>query len=582
MKLVILIICLVFIKIIRGSDDYDFGVVNLGAKCLNYIGDPIDQPLCENIFSKNIEKIYSSDDDTQNSQISSQQTIVKSFQALTFLQSQCNDLLFAQFGICSIYLSPCIQTTPMITPLKNISLPQRLCKSVCERMVSNCSRLSEKIDCSISFIFPKIGTFYNLSDYGYNDNDGLYEVPCFDPTTIYNNISSNRNFIEICPTPLLLKNSSDSKYYSKRGYTYISPTNCVLPCPVPNYPKEKWDQILTMSKILSSISFACSVYNLISFGILKKGKSKYTICIASFSGSIALVNLGDIIKIGVGYDSVLCPEPGRSATQTEDPICGLTAALFHIGICNCVLWSTTMCIYLYGAIKQIKTFRLRWFIIFNTSFSLISLLIAAASSKFEAGTGSIECWIRDRWYVICLFWIPCSIALLIGTICIIAVIIEIYKISKNVKLSESEAILRQIKPLISVILISGSFTYLLIIFFDIERNFGGYRSAVSDYVLCLLNSSDGGEECHTKGPSFNPYFMFYFFMRFFGILFFLIYGTSKNARDCWKELFIKIKNTISDTSSTLNSNSGGSGINQKQQQQQQQQQQQNEIKLEKL
>ncbi|KAN0039243.1 hypothetical protein ACTA71_001437 [Dictyostelium dimigraforme] len=554
---------------------YGGGLVDPNGQCINYIGDSVDQPLCKKKLSNNGEYIYTTKSNDSNSQIISQKTIEKSFEALTFIQSQCKDLLFAEYGICNIYLSPCIKTTSNITPLKNISLPQRLCNSACQRMVSNCPRLGEKLDCSLSFLFPEIGTFYNLSDYGYKANGGLYEVPCFDPTGNYNNASDHSEFIEICPTPLLLRNSSDPKY-SRRGYTYLPPTNCVLPCPVPNYTKDKWDQIKTMSKVLSTVSFACSIYNIISFGILKKIKTKYTICITALSGSIALVNLGDIIKFGVGYDKVLCPEPGRFATQVDDPICGLTAALFHVGICNCVLWSTTMSIYLYSAIKDFKVIRFRWFIIINTSFSITSLVIAAAASKFEAGTGSIECWIRDRWYVIMLFWVPCSIALLIGTICIGAVIVEIYKISKNIKLSESETIMRQIKPFISVFVVSGSFIYLFIIFFDIERNFGGYRSAVTDYVLCLLNSTDGGIECHTKGPSYNPYFMFYFFMRFFGILFFLIYGTSKNARDCWTELFITIKSSLSETSSTLNSNNSGGGS------QQQQPLQRNEIKLEKL
>ncbi|KAM9996048.1 hypothetical protein ACTFIY_002220 [Dictyostelium cf. discoideum] len=584
MKSIIFItLFILFFKKLNGlPNGYGVGLVDPNGQCMNYIGDSINQPLCKNKLSNNGEFIYSTNENSLNSQTVSQQTIAKSFESLTFIQGQCQDLIFAEYGICNIYLSPCIKTTPTITPLKNISLPQRLCNSACQRMVTNCPRLGEKIDCSISFLFPEIGTIYNLSDYGYKTNGGLYEVPCFNPTADYDNLSSLNEFIEICPAPLLLKNSSDPKY-SKRGYTYLPPTNCVLPCPVPNYTKEKWKQIENLSKILSTISFVCSIYNILSFGILKKKKTKYTICISALSASVALINLGDIIKIGVGYEKVLCPEPGRFATQVDDPICGLTAALFHVGICSTVLWTTTMAIYLNAAIKNIKLFKFLYFIIFNTGFSLTSLIIAASASKFEAGTGSIECWIRDRWYSICLFWLPCGICLLIGTICITSVIIEIYKVSKNIKLSESETIMRQTKPIISVILVSGSFTYLFIIFFDIERNFGGYRSAVTDYVLCLLNSTDNGIECHTSGPSYNPYFMFYFFMRFFGILFFLIYGTSKNARDSWYELFIKIKASLSETSSTISNNSGGGGSSsQQQQKQKKQQQQQNEIKLEKI
>ncbi|KAK5578777.1 hypothetical protein RB653_008450 [Dictyostelium firmibasis] len=550
MKILVFIIILFLFNYINGFNlptGYGIGFVDPNAKCLNYIGDSNDQPLCNNRFQNKGDKIYT----TINSQIESQLNIIKSFQSITFLQDQCKDLLFAQFGICDIYLAPCIETLPMITPLKNISLPQRFCKSACVRMVSNCPRLAIEMDCSNPLLFPEIGTFYDLSPYGFTQNNGTYAVPCSDPTNFFNQVASNSSFIEICPSPLLLKNSSDPRYESKRGYTYLPPSNCVLNCPVPNYSKQKWDQLLTMSKILSTISFILSLYNVLTFGIINKKISDPHKCTCFFSGSIALVNLCDIITFGIGYEELLCPEPGRSAKQQYDPVCGLTGALFHLGITYCVLWSMTMGLVLYTSVKRQKWFKFNHFLIGNTTFTMISVIIAAATSKFEAGLGSIECWIRDRWYAICLFWIPCGIALLIGSLCIISVIHEIYKTSKKSISNRNDLLSRELKPLLIVFFISGSFLYLFIFFFDIERNFGGYRSDVEDYVLCLLNGDN--QECFTTGPSYVPYFLFYLVIRWFGIIFFIFYGTSNVARKIWNQTFILKKFYSSLKTSPLSS-----------------------------
>ncbi|KAN0024714.1 hypothetical protein ACTFIV_009123 [Dictyostelium citrinum] len=551
MKILILIFLFYIIKYINGFEikGFGFGIVIPDAECSSYIGDSINQTLCNNKLQNNGDRIYT----TTNSQIDSQANIKKSFEAITFLQDQCKDLLFAQFGICDIYLAPCIETTTAITPLKSISLPKRICKSVCERMVSNCPRLQEQMDCTDSLLFPEYGTIYNLTAYGYTIDNGSFAVPCSDPTDFYNKVSSNSSFIEICPSPLLLRNSSDPKYESNKGYTYLPPSNCVLPCPVPNYSSQKWDQLLTMSKILSTISFILSLYNVLTFGIMNKKVSDPHKCTCFFSGSIALVNLCDIITYSIGYEEFLCPEPGRSAKQQLDPVCGLTGALFHLGITYTVLWSMTMGLVLYCSVKRQKWFNFYHFLIGNTTFTIISVIIAAATSKFEAGLGSVECWIRDRWYAICLFWIPCGIALLIGSFCIIAVIHEIYKTSKSSISNRNDLLKRELKPLLIVIFISGSFLYLFIFFFDIERKFGGYRSAVEDYVLCLLYG--GEEECFTTGPSYVPYFLFYLVIRWFGIMFFVFYGTSNIARKIWfqSKIWKSISSSISPKSTPKSS-----------------------------
>ncbi|KAM9960324.1 hypothetical protein ACTFIW_009453 [Dictyostelium discoideum] len=508
-------------------DGYGAGLVDPTATCSNYIGDSIDQPLC-NEKLPNYKNIYTSKNITI--QYINQKIVEKTFISLTFLQSKCFDLNFAEFGICDIYFPPCFQTPTTITPIKSVSLPQRLCKSACERMVSNCSSLGASLNCSDPLKFPRIATLYNLTDYGFTANGGFFPVPCSDPLATFENKSTTSELIEICPSPLLLFNSSDPKYSADRGYTYLTPTNCVLPCVAPIYTEKKWHQMYNMSKILSTISFVCSIYNVLTFGILNHRRSKYNYCITFFSASVIIITMMDIVTYGIGYEKLLCPEPGRFAVQS-DVSCGATGALFHIGITNGVFWWTTMSICLFAVVKRIKLFDFRYFIIFNTTASLISVIIPLAGNAFMAGTGSLACWIRKTWYVNSVFWIPCGIALTIGSVCIILVIYEIYKITKNVTTKDNRMILLQIKPFLCVTLVGGSFYYLFIFNFDNESHSKEYKEKVVDYVMCLL--SDTGKECLLAGPNYVAYFVFYFFIRLFGITFFCIYGTSQNARDIW-------------------------------------------------
>ncbi|KAN0018436.1 hypothetical protein ACTFIU_011052 [Dictyostelium citrinum] len=542
------------------NDEYGFGLVDDSFKCLSYIGDSNSQRLCYNKLINN-QLIYSTINKTN--QIQSLKTVEQSFKQLTFLQGKCLNLNFAQYGICDIYFPSCVETN-----IGGISLPKRLCKSVCNKIVNDCPSLGVSFDCSDPNKFPSIGTLYNLTKYGYMENNGIYEVECSDPTNYYENNSANDQFIEICPSPLVLRNQSDSRYKEDKGYTYLSPTNCVLSCPQPFFKHNKWIQMYRMSKVLSTISFVCSIYNIITFGLLSKIKSKYNLCITFFSVSTVLMSLMDIVTYGIGYEELLCPEPGRYAIQS-DAACGVTGAFFHIGITTGVLWWTTMSICLYSEVKRFKMISFRYIIIFNSIISLILLIIPLSGQAFMSGTGSLGCWIRKTWYVNGAFWIPCGISLFVGAICIVLVIYEIFKISRNLS-KDNKTLMFQIRPFLCVLLVGGSFLYLFIFYFNNERNLDKYKAAIPSYVQCLLSSTSGGEDCLTDGPGFGAYFTFYFFTRLFGITFFCIYGTSKIARDIWFEsaynhpffhpYFVKCLSLfgISKHFSSNSSNGGGS------------------------
>ncbi|KAM9980649.1 hypothetical protein ACTFIY_002960 [Dictyostelium cf. discoideum] len=529
-KIIIFIIIIYILKILKSeilNDEFGYGSVDENFKCLSYIGDSNNQLLCN---SKLINKqlIYSTINKTN--QIQSLKIVEKSFKQLTFLQGKCINLNFAQFGICDINFPSCVETS------FGISLPKRLCKSVCKQIVNDCPSLGVSLNCSDSNKFPTIGTLYNLTKYGYTENNGFYQVECSNPTNYYHNEinSLNNQFIEICPNTLVLRNHSDSKYKEDKGYTYLSPTNCVLGCPQPFFKNNKWVEMYKMSKVLSTFSFVCSIYNIITFGFLSKIKSKYNLCITFFSVSTVLMSLMDIVTYGIGYEELLCPEPGRYAIQS-DVACGVTGALFHIGITTGVLWWTTMSICLYSEVKRFKMISFRYIIIFNSVVSLILLIIPLSGQAFMSGNGALGCWIRKTWYANGTFWIPCGISLFIGAICIVLVIYEIFKISRNLS-KDNKPLMFQIRPFLCVLLVGGSFLYLFIFYFNNERNLDKYKAAIPSYVQCLLSSdNDNGEDCLTDGPGFGAYFTFYFFTRLFGITSFSIYGTSKIARDIWFE-----------------------------------------------
>jgi len=502
--------------------------VNPSGVCSPYIGDLAGQPLCN---SKLVDSgnIYSNPSDTQEA---SRATIQSFLTQLGTLPSCAPVFGNAIKAVCERFLGRCVTTPSNITPTP-VALESKLCKSVCVNITTTCGITnSAAFNCSDERVYPSVATYYDLTPFG---GPASYEVPCTDPTISSGSTSSSEENTPapiFCPYPLIPKNQSDPQFAPSKGYTYLGALNCVLPCPAPFYDDSQWNKFYTMSKIISTISFCCCIYNVITFGLLNTRPNKYTYCIVAFCSSVFLMNLMDIVTYGIGYKKVLCPEEGRFAVQ-GDASCGVTGSFFHLAVCNGVLWWTTMSICLLSVIKRIKIIKFRYFIIFNTSFSLLLLIIPLGMGRVESGLGTIGCWVRGT-VIHYVFWLPLGIALLIGAGCIVVVIYEIYRISKNVSTDRSFITL-QIKPFLCVFFIGGSFLYLIAFNYYHETHKYIIEDSMKEYVMCLLSPGNDRNSfgCKPKGPPFAAYFTFYFFTRLFGVLFFLIYGASSNSKEIW-------------------------------------------------
>eukprot|EP01133_Synstelium_polycarpum_P004040 gene4040-4680_t len=408
-----------------------------------------------------------------------------------------------------MYSARCVAPEGLNT---TIVLSSKLCKHVCLNVTRSCPVAAAIANCNDPTLFPEYQTFYDLSPYG---GPSLYAVNCTDPDDITTN--SNRTSPDYCPHPLVYKDKSDPMNTKSRG---------------------QWDQLFTMSSVMSALSLFGTTFMLLTFGLVAQEYNKFTVSLLFFSGTIWLMSIIDVIYTGVGHINVFCPEPGRYASQT-DLMCGITGSIFHIGVVGSLLWWTTMAAQLWTSIRRLdpKILQPKFIIPINTSIQLILLIIPLSGHRIMAGTGAVTCWVSGKWYQNGSFWLPLGVCIGLGAIFIGLVIYEIYKIVSSVH-HDLRFIKMQIRPFLCVVLIFGSFCYVFGTHFYFEENDQSYYDAAIVYLQCVIDRKDGDAECTVKGPPLLRFAFFHFFIRLFGVTVFILYGLTNKSKQIWRKSWL--------------------------------------------
>ncbi|KYQ88404.1 G-protein-coupled receptor family protein [Tieghemostelium lacteum] len=508
-----------------------FSVESQKGICKPYIGDPQETLLCNNRLI-NQNSIYT----TSNTSQFLAQEVIRSLLFQVSTNDNCN-IEPIRVGICQLNLPNCINATYGIT----VSLPSLICKSECEMMMAICPLFVGKIDCNNSTLFPVGSTYYNLTQIG---GPAQYEVKCSKPSEIPGS-SYNQ---QLCPQPLLVKNKTDPEFYASEGYNYVADSSCVLTCPINFFTEKQWDQLYKMSTVVSSFSFIGTLFTAITYGILNRKHNMHTVCVTLFAFSVWLMNFMDLITAGYGYRELLCPKPGKLAVQS-DMNCAVTGTLFHFGVSSCVLWWTSISIHLLCKIKRWKPsfLQIRYFLMVNLTIGIVIIIAPLARKNIRAANGVLGCWIVDEQNG--YFYIPFLIFISVGVFCILWVMKEIYIIVSTVH-NDKRFIKLQLKPIIFVLLVFGSYFYIFCAHFYLDSKKQEYLDSTAAYVLCISQpflTDETRALCgKPQGPGYGVIFAFYFIIRFFGIFLFLFYGLTKKSAEIWLGSII-LKSKITQT-----------------------------------
>lgn len=170
---------------------------------------------------------------------------------------------------------------------------------------------------------------------------------------------------------------------------------------------------------------------------------------------------------------------------------------------------------------------------------VITIVLSCIPFGFEGYRymiSGVMCWVRGDSVQNGTFWAPLGIAISLGTIFIVLVVWEIYKILKAN--GRSGFLELQMKPILMILLMYCSFVYLFIFEFYMDKKIDEYYASVDEFFACINNRESSSEECLLPGPNAATMGTYIYFLRIIGIYCFLIYGFSKKAINIWKESII--------------------------------------------
>ncbi|EGC34513.1 hypothetical protein DICPUDRAFT_153271 [Dictyostelium purpureum] len=527
MKLFLFIV-LTFISSISCQNIYS---IDPKAKCEKYQGDT-DIIKCADYLTNN-GSVYIPGSTTQD------QIMVELKMYFKLLGSYGGDAcqtVHTSQSLCSMMLPEC-QEFQNIDTKEIVAIPKRVCRGTCTDVTGicgvsslyNCSQLEED---PMQPKYPITNTIYNLTDFGQSFD---YTIQCFDPPQ--NNQST---VVKSCPNPLVYRYTKTQDADAELGYVYVSNQSyCTIRCPAPIMSDSDWNSLLRESDALAFISLVCSIYLVITYLIVNNKKNKYDYFFGFFTGSILLMSVAGTMGLfsGGGAKAIICPEENRRAMGT-DKACSASGFLFQFSIANAVLWWCIQSFELWYQIHFVnkKLEILKIYIPVVLVLSLAFSVPILGLGRYRAGLGNFLCWIDSGTYQNVFFWGPFAFMLTLGTVFIILVVYEIYKIMKSN--SKKDIWKLQIKPLLNMILVYLTFIYLFGYNFWIHQNADWFYGSIVDFYTCLLNTD--GSNCFIQGPPPSSLKMFAFCLRIYGVYAIILYGY--NARVCkiWRESFIGV------------------------------------------
>ncbi|EFA83789.1 Arf GTPase activating protein [Heterostelium album PN500] len=538
-------------NIVFAQDQYP---VDQKARCEPYVGDPPSKKLCDGKIV-NPKSIYVAGDQTQ-------EDLQKSVEFLfgflsTSGSDECKQSVNTTVGICAMYLRECEYVT--LSTNQKIAVPVRPCKHSCTEMFNFCQITPNPLlNCDlqenppVGKIFVEQYSSYNLSSVDKSASSN-FTVQCEDVSqavAFLNLTNSNQteNFSN-CLAPLVPYNTSDRAFAEANGVQYTSNVSiCAVTCPAPIFTRETWKRIYAMNDTLTYLSFASSIFLVITYGFLNPKKSRYDRINLCFIAAVCMICVSGLIVSFNGTEKTLCPTSYRFSVFTDAP-CTASAFILHIFAIYAVLYWAIMAFEIWWGIKKVGGFRkdLFWYYAAGTSvIAWIFPLIAIGKKQYHSGLANVFCWIDSGKYQVALFWVPLGVILLVGATFMFLLMHEIYKIvsassgskGKNAKI---EILKVEAKPIIGVILYFSLFLYLFIYTRYVQDNYKRFIAGIPEWFNCVVQAQGGKGDpysCIVKGPNPAGVGYFIFCVRVFALVCFLLNGISSRSLKIWRESFV--------------------------------------------
>ncbi|GAM16984.1 hypothetical protein SAMD00019534_001590 [Acytostelium subglobosum LB1] len=535
--------------------------VDTGAKCEPYFGNS----QCDGLLLSP-ESVYVPGGYTQKTLLDAMNFKVA---ALTS-QNTCNvSSSFISSYVCNAAFRPCtnVTTNPSVAGFASLGLFHGACYTDCMRLSDECQLSSFLLNCNATrpnsqiYENPDGPNVYNLTSLGGSDP---YPVSCF-----LNNFTTNGTVGFTCPSQLVPRNSTgeDKERDKKNGYFFAGNLPCVFKCPAPIYTPRQWKSFYNTIYVTTTISFICTSWTIITYLFVNRKHDRHSICLVFMSFGLWLISITDFILIGREGYTVMCPEPGRFATQS-DPYCAATASIFQYGAVTAISWWTIMTFDLWILLRKVKSqksYQL-YYVIALTLLAIFFTVLPAGLKEYSAGFGRIGCWIGDLKALDGLFWAPFTLCLIIGSVFMIMVLVEIYKVIINVdngKKKSKRIVKYNLKPFLILFILFVEFIFLFGYSLYTQTHQSEVEAALTVWVRCLIESPTP-DTCTVNPLPYGAHFFYFFFVRLLGIELVVFYGINQRAKKIWfKSVFFhnKFYSVSALTTDRRSSNSSGNSSN---------------------
>jgi hypothetical protein len=367
-----------------------------------------------------------------------------------FLTPECQNAI--KLAVCGMsFLGPQNVTTPLMSSI----LPQYPSRAICTTLQSACASL-------IQSQFASTPGFSLLMDCEGRSQAGPLQFPA-GPQPIATVQTASYGSLVFNTTPNALAQASvSSQVTCPLGFQVASPvdihagayrtrvikgTGCVANCQIPMYTEREYQLVDAILKTLCVVGTLGAIFIVTTLVVFQKArKQPFVLCLALSSGMLSFSQVPGVLFIEPTRR--YCIGNGTPISQADGfTYCAFQGAMFqYFGLATPLFW-LAMCIELYAKVvlrkKDVETW-VPGLMAVGWGFPLITLIAAASGTTLGYSQPNVWCyfgkWVRPRWDM-CLFYAPCGIITVAGTIIMGRVIAQIWQIA-----FASEAHLRSPSP----------------------------------------------------------------------------------------------------------------------------------------
>ncbi|GAM19346.1 hypothetical protein SAMD00019534_025210 [Acytostelium subglobosum LB1] len=379
---------------------------------------------------------------------------------------------------CTNFYRPC---SIVNTPSRQIAFPSLPCRSLCDSTYNICIKYSNKFPTSCNATsdglesFPNNETTYVLTP-SQAGQDKNVSIAC------NNEYKASNNSVQLCRSPLIYVDQETSRSRSKY---YTVTDNCAIPCPFYIWSKSIDNSLYYIQTVLTSISFICSIFLILIYGVIQDKISIKMEVILSFAIGTMMFELSYLMT-NKG-NTLYCSD--NRYKVTSDAICAINGFLFQFGANATIFWYTAICYDFFLSMRLKKFTYFKYVRIGLWTLAFLFAAIPLMGRVYVSSPVNRGCFLSGSGVWQYLFtYIPLWICLAMITLFLAYLIYKIH--AMNQVLNDAKVLVYNAKQVFIMIWILFTFVFVTVFKFYSDSRESYYYSKIADWVNCIAQNGE--------------------------------------------------------------------------------------------